>query len=226
VKAWTTLARDPGFGGGELVLQERDGVFVIRSGGRELMSSARQHSEEAMTEVLTTLRTPAPTVLVGGLGLGYTLRAALDRVPAAGTVVVSEISAAVVEWNRQWLAPLAGAPLEDPRTRVALADVADVLSTERFDAVLLDVDNGPSALSTPKNQQLYGPGGVAMMRKALKPNGVVVVWSAGPDEGFLKALGRGGFEATAERSVARKGSSASHVLFTARLPNGRRASSR
>jgi spermidine synthase len=216
LKPWKTLAKDKGFGGGELVLQERDGVYVIRSGGRELMSSLRQHSEEEMTRVLEKLRTKEPAVLIGGLGLGYTLRAALDRVGPRAKIVVSEISTAVVAWNRQWLGALAQAPLDDPRTRVAVTDVAQVLEAERFDAVLLDVDNGPSALSTPKNQQLYEAHGVSLARDALKPHGVLVVWSAGPDAAFLKRLERAGFvHVSAERSVARKGSSSSHVLFTA-----------
>ncbi len=219
MKAWKTLGRAPGLDGQELILQERDNVFVIRSGGRELMSSARHHSEEEMTNVLKTLAAPQPIVLIGGLGLGYSARAALDRVPKKATVVVSEISTAVHEWNKTLLGHLAGSPLDDPRLVIELEDVATVIEKGRgrFDAILLDVDNGPSALSTAKNQQLYEERAIAQIRRALRPNGVLVVWSAGPDDAFVRRLGRGGFDAKAERSLARVGSTSSHVLFVARL---------
>jgi spermidine synthase len=219
MKAWKTLGRAPGLDGQELILQERDSVFVIRSGGRELMSSARHQSEEEMTNVLKTLAAREPVVLIGGLGLGYTARAALDRLPPKATVVVSEISTAVFEWNKTLLGHLAGTPLADPRLGVELEDVATVIEKGRgrFDAILLDVDNGPSALSTVKNQQLYEERAIAQIRRALKPNGVLVVWSAGPDDAFVRRLGRGGFDAKAERSLARVGSTSAHVLFVARL---------
>jgi spermidine synthase len=219
VKPWSTLARAPGLEGQELVLQQRDGVFVIRSGGRELMSSVRHHSEEAMARIgLSGLRAKAPTVLIGGLGLGYTVRATLDALAGAGRVVVSEISEAVVEWNRGVLAELAGRPLDDARVEIARADVAEVMreGKGRFDCILLDVDNGPSAMSAQRNQQLYEAQGIAVMKAALRPGGVAVIWSAGPDDAFLKRLGKAGLEATVERSVARQGGSAAHVLFVAK----------
>jgi spermidine synthase len=220
MKAWTTLARAQGLEQQELVLQQRDQVFVIRSGGRELMSSARHHSEEEMARIgLESLRTRTPTVLIGGLGLGYTVRATLDAMPPGGKVVVSEISDAVVEWNRTFLAELAGRPLEDPRVEVALADVAQVMreGKARFDCILLDVDNGPSAMSAQSNQQLYESKGIALMKSALRPGGVVVIWSAGQDAPFLKRLGKAGFQARVERSVARVGGSSAHVLFVGKL---------
>src|SRR4051812_6033218 len=113
MKAWTTLARAPGVENQELLLQQRDRVFVVRSGGRELMSSARHHSEEEMARLgLKHVQASSPAVLVGGLGLGYTARAALDALPAGGRLVVAEISPDVVEWNRTFVADLAGRPLE------------------------------------------------------------------------------------------------------------------
>jgi spermidine synthase len=220
MKPWSTLARAPGLEGQELVLQQRDAVFVIRSGGRELMSSVRHHSEEEMARIgLEDLRTQSPTVLIGGLGLGYTVRATLDALPRGGRVVVSEISEAVVEWNRTLLADLAGRPLDDPRTEVAVGDVAEVMrqGVGRFDCILLDVDNGPSAMSARANQALYEHRGIALMRAALRPFGKVVVWSAGPDEPFLKRLGKAGFAAQVARSTAHERGSAAHVLFVAKL---------
>ena len=207
------------------MLQERDGVFVIRSGGRELMSSARFNSEQVMASVaLKELKAKSPVVLIGGLGLGYTVRATLDLLSAQGSVVVAEISPDVVAWNRGPLAHLAQAPLDDARVIVEVADVANVAasSRERFDAVLLDVDLGPSALSTRNNQKLYEAKGIASLRAALKPGGVLVVWSAGPDAPFLDRLGRGGFDARMERITARVGKGTSHALFVATLATSRR----
>ncbi len=210
------------------MLQERDGVFVIRSGGRELMSSARYHSEQEMAAVaLKKVKAKNPVVLIGGLGLGFTVQATLALLPAQGQVVVAEISPDVVAWNKGPLAHLAGAPLEDPRVTVEVADVAQVAahSPQRFDAVLLDVDLGPSALAARKNQKLYEDKGIASLRASLRPGGVLVVWSAGPDAPFLNRLGRAGFDAQMERSAARVGGAASHVLFVAALATSRRGPS-
>lgn len=218
MKPWKTLSEAPGLEGQRLMLQERDGVFVIRSGGRELMSSARHHSEEVMAAVaLKHVKAKNPVVLIGGLGLGYTVRGTLDLLGPQGSVVVAEISPDVVAWNRGPLAGLAGAPLEDKRVTVEVADVADVVaaSRQRFDAILLDVDLGPSALAARKNQELYEAQGISALRASLRPGGVLVVWSAGPDAPFLSRLGRGGFDARMERSAARLGNAASHVLFVA-----------
>jgi spermidine synthase len=229
MKPWKTLSQAPGVEGQTLMLQERDGVFVIRSGGRELMSSARYHSEQEMAAIaLKQVKEKNPKVLIGGLGLGFTVRATLDLLPPGGAVTVAEISPDVVEWNRGPLAHLAKAPLEDKRVTVAVADVADVVakSPQGFDAVLLDVDLGPSALAAKKNQKLYETAGIAKVRASLRPGGVLVVWSAGPDAPFLSRLGRGGFDARVERSVARVGNAASHVLFVAALPTGRASSRR
>jgi spermidine synthase len=224
MKPWKTLAKAPAPDGGELVLQERDGVFVIRVGGHELMSSRMHGSEEAMAEraCAPLASTRSPRVLIGGLGLGYTLRAALDRLPPGAEVTVAELSPAVVEWNRGPLAPLAGAPLTDARVRVVEADVRDVMRgpATRFDAILLDVDNGPSALTASSNQALYAEAGLALVKGALKPDGVVVVWSAAPDEAFTRRLERQGFTVEV-LTVSARGTSrgAKHTLFVAR-PGG------
>ncbi|MBI5543593.1 MAG: hypothetical protein HY901_06880 [Deltaproteobacteria bacterium] len=222
MKPWTTLAKEPAPDGRELILQERDGVFAIRVGGCELMSSARHGSEEAMAQAGLEGRPPGttPAVLIGGLGLGYTLRAALDRLPAHAHVVVAEVSKPIVTWNRGPLARLAGAPLDDPRVQVETTDIGKLLPSQRgrFDAILLDVDNGPSALFQAENQRLYGPAGIAAFRDALVPGGALVVWSAGPEPRFLSSLREAGFDATERRVSARARGSAQHVLFVGRLP--------
>jgi spermidine synthase len=221
MKPWKTFATEPASPGGkELVLQERDGVYVIRAGGQELMSSARHGSEEALAKAgLCGLRAEAPSLLIGGLGLGYTLRAALDRLPCSARVVVVEISAAVVAWNRGPLAQLAGEPLADRRVSVEVAEIGRFLAATqwRFDAILLDVDNGPSALSRAGNQALYGPLGIAAFSRALRPGGVLVVWSAREAPRFIQKLRKAGFDASEQWVAARPGGQARHVLIAARL---------
>ena len=228
MKPWVTLAKETPPDGKELVLQERDGVYVIRVGGQELMSSARHGSEEAMAQAglagLGSLE--PPSVVIGGLGLGYTLRAALDRLPARASVVVVEISPAVVAWNRGPLAPLAGSPLADPRVTVEVAEVGSFLATtrRRFDAILLDVDNGPSALFRAENRQLYGASGLAAFSRTLRPGGALVVWSAGADPRFVADLLKAGFDAQELRVAARSGSGkARHVLIVGRAGRRRRS---
>jgi spermidine synthase len=227
MEPWNVLAMEPSPDGKDLVLHERGGVYVIRVGGQELMSSARHGSEEALAETgLQGLRDESPSVLIGGLGLGYTLRAALDRLPSKASVTVVEISAAVVAWNRGPLAPLAGAPLSDSRVSVEVAEIGRFVATtrRRFDAILLDVDNGPSALFRAGNQALYTRSGLAAFSRALRPGGALVVWSAGAAPRFVEELRSAGFEAREQRVPARlRGGKARHVLFTGRLrhPRGR-----
>lgn len=221
MKPWKTLARAHAPGGDELILQERDGVFVIRVGGHELMSSATHGSEEAMAEAaLGGLLMERPRVLIGGLGLGYTLRAALDRLGPKGEVVVAEISEAVVTWNRGPVAALAKSPLDDPRVKVEVADVAKLVAARArcFEAILLDVDNGPVALTRRGNEQLYGPSGLTAFRDALAPGGVLVVWSAGGAPRFCDRLREAGLQAREQRVPARAGGGARHTLFIARRP--------
>lgn len=213
MKPWTTLGKD-----GELVLQERDGEYVLRTGGQVLMSSARHGSEEALAATgLFGLERQSPRVLIGGLGMGYTVRAALDRLPPTGQVMVAELSRAVVEWNKGVLAPLAGRPLDDPRVLVRVADVSVVVQREgRFDAILLDVDNGPAEAGQSGNQALYSSKGLGLFKAALRPRGVVVVWSAGPDEAFLARLKKAFVEASVRPVAARGTGKSRHVLFVGR----------
>jgi spermidine synthase len=194
---WEILGRERAPGGGQLVLARRGDEYSIRVDGHELMSSRAHDSEEALARLACDrIRgVVRPSVLVGGLGLGYTLRAALDALPVAAAVRVAEIVPAVIAWNRGPLALLARDPLADPRVGVDPRDVALVLSESpaRFDAILLDVDNGPAALTRPANAGLYGARGLAETRRALRQGGVLAIWSAAPHAGFPDELRRAGF---------------------------------
>jgi len=183
--------------GSTLVLSRRGDQFSIRTGGVELMNSQNHASEDELGR-LTCARlaqTEKPTLLVGGLGLGFTLRAALDALPPAARVEVVEIVPEVVRWNRTILGPLANHPLDDPRTFVIEGDVAHVIrkSAGRYDAILLDVDNGPDGVFK-GNKTLYERAGLVAALRALTPNGVLAVWSSFESPIFTKALQKAGFE--------------------------------
>ena len=150
--------------------------------------------------------------------MGYTLRACLDALGPQGAVVVSEVFPAVIAWNEGVLGPLAGHPLADPRVEVVQADVADAVARAAppFDAILLDVDNGPEALTLESNRRLYSPGGLRALHAALAPHGVLAVWSADDDPRFAFRLERTGFEVATRFARARAGRGARHVVFVAR----------
>ena len=159
-------------------------------------------------------------MLVGGLGMGFTLRATLDLLPHDATVVVAELVAAVVEWNRGPLGPLAGHPLKDPRVQIQVGDVAATVraNRQRFDAMLLDVDNGPAAFTASHNTSLYDDAGLAAARAALMPDGVLAVWSAWEDRRFEQRLRHAGFTVTVERVRARlKKGGPRHTIFLGHL---------
>jgi spermidine synthase len=196
--------------------------YVILASGKPLMSSRMHGSEEALASFgCATARTrDQPCVLVGGLGMGFTLRATLDVLPPDATVVVAELVPAVVEWNRGPLGPLAGHPLKDQRVRVEIGDVAATLaaSARRFDAVLLDVDNGPAAFTATLNTRLYDDRGLAAARRALKDGGVLAVWSAWEDRRFEQRLRYGGFTVQVERVRGRlKKGGPRHTIFVGHL---------
>jgi spermidine synthase len=206
-----------------LQLVRRDDEYVILAGGQHLMSS-RMHGSEESLAALGCRQAGAlsqPAVLIGGLGMGFTLRAALKRLPAAATVVVAELVAEVVEWNRGALGPLAGHPLDDPRVRVEIGDVTATLRSGsssgegRFDAVLLDVDNGPGAFTDSGNAALYGETGIAAALASLRPDGVLAVWSAREDRKFEQRLRNAGFSVQLERVRGHAGKSAHHTIYLA-----------
>lgn len=215
---WRIIDRAQAPGGDELVLSERNGEFSIRVGGVELMSSRAHGSEDALAHVgCEPLQgRPGAHVLIGGLGMGYTLRAALGMLAPTAKVTVAELVPAVVAWNREHLGALTGHPLSDARVEIFTGDVGQVLRTSpgRFDAVLLDVDNGPSALTSRDNAGLYDAAGLATAAKAVRPGGLLVVWSAGPDEKFEARMRKAGFRLRVETVPARgTGGGTKHTLF-------------
>ncbi len=224
MKPWETLDTAPAPGGGELVLARRGEEYAIRVGGHVLMTSRTHGSEEALAEhgCAPLANRARPRVLVGGLGMGYTVRAALDRLGPRASVTVAELVPAVVRWNRGVLAPLAGRPLEDSRVTVVEGDVGAVLreaASAPFEAILLDVDNGPAALTRPDNARLYGATGLTLAREALSPGGQLLVWSAAPDARFARRLGEAGLESRVVEVPARGRSGGTrHVLFLGKRP--------
>lgn len=217
---WEIVDRARAPDGAELQLARRGDEWVVRAAGHVLMSSRVHGSEEALAALALARLDRAPrAVLLGGLGLGFTLRAVLDRLPADARAIVVELVPALTEWNRGPVAGLAGRPLDDPRVRLQSGDVLGrIAEAERaWDAILLDVDNGPSALAHGANSRLYAPKGLRACHRALKQGGVLAVWSAGPDEAFVERLGAAGFEAEQRPVPARSGTSKGvrHVVFLA-----------
>jgi spermidine synthase len=206
--------------GWDLKLTRRTNEYIILANGKSLMSSRMHGSEEALaTFACQGLRTGKHRcVLIGGIGMGFTLRAALDLVPRDAQIVVAELVPAVVEWNRGPLGPLAGHPLKDKRVRIEVIDVAIAIKSRRreLDAILLDVDNGPNAFTTTENSRLYDDDGIAASHAALKPGGVLAVWSARDDRKFEQRLRYGGFVVEVERVRGRlKKGGPYHTIFLA-----------
>ncbi|HEY2381667.1 MAG TPA: hypothetical protein VGK48_10865 [Terriglobia bacterium] len=207
--------------GSDIKLTRRTNEYVILANGKPLMSSRMHGSEEALaTFACSNLRTTErPCVLIGGLGMGFTLRAALDLLPSNAQVVVAELVPAIVEWNRGPLGPLARDPLRDKRVRIEVGDVAVSIGSRQshFDSILLDVDNGPAAFTTPQNSMLYADRGLAAIRAALKNGGVLAIWSAREDRKFEQRLRYGGFVVEVERVRGRlKKGGPHHTIFLAR----------
>jgi spermidine synthase len=220
--AWETIDRSLAPDGRELVLARRGAEWQVRAAGLVLMVSHAHGSEEVMSEyALERVKAPR-AVLVGGLGLGFSLRATLDKVGSHAKVTIAELVPELVEWNRAHVGHLAGHPLDDPRTVLRVGDVYDRIAESRagFDAILLDVDNGPSALAHTKNNRLYSPTGVRRCGDALSPGGVLAVWSAGPDERYTATLKGAGFNVEVKTVGNHKGAGARHVLFLATKAGG------
>jgi spermidine synthase len=223
MKPWELLGQTTAPDGTTLALMRHDREYVIFANGKILMSSRMHGSEEALAAfALARARTQeTPAVLVGGLGLGFTLRATLDLLPAGATVDVAELVPAVVEWNQGPLGPLAGHPLDDKRVRVHVEDVLATLKAHRrrFSAILLDVDNGPDAFTTSGNAGLYSDKGLQAARAALEPGGVLTVWSAWEDRKFEQRLKYNGFTVRVERVRARlKQGGPRHTIFLGHKP--------
>jgi spermidine synthase len=210
-------------GGGELRLKQRGTEFSIMLGAIELMNSRISASEEALaTLVCARIRSrPQPRMLIGGLGMGFTLRAALQELPSDARVLVAELVPAVVRWARGPMAELHGSSLTDSRVSLHEGDVGDLIRSQpgSYDAVLLDVDNGPEGLSREANDRLYDLGGLAAARASLVPGGILAVWSSAPNQAFTGRLRKTGFnvEEVGVRAKGARGGSR-HVLWLATNP--------
>lgn len=205
--------------GSVLALFEHDGAYVIRVNGVELMSTRRHHSEDALADLACRplQEQRGVRVLIGGLGLGFTLKAALRLLSPDARVVVAEIVETVIDWNRNADYPLAGDALRDPRVELRHDDVARVLTQHpaSFDAIMLDVDNGADPLTTSGNAQLYGPVGIHLAVAALRPAGRLAYWSAVEDRAFEASLRHAGLSVKATHVRAHATSGPWHTIFVA-----------
>ncbi|GEN98301.1 spermidine synthase [Novosphingobium sediminis] len=207
-------------GGTELKLYRHDRDFMIVMGHNELMSSRMSGSEIALaTETIKRLKgRTAPCLLIGGYGMGFTLRAAQEVLGPKAELVVAELVPEIIEWARGPMAELAAGCLDDPRVRLIMGDVGSVIdgAAGDFDAILLDVDNGPDGVVRDGNNSLYTSSGLRAARRALTPGGVLAVWSAGPDPAFTRRLEKNGFSVDEIRVAARtNGKGPKHTIWFA-----------
>lgn len=206
MKPWKTLATD-----GKFTLRQRDTEYMVQSEGKILVTSRRHGSEEELASIgCARVMTDSPKVLIGGLGFGFTLRAALDVLPDGAKVTVSEQSAAVIEWNRGVLGDMHDHALEDPRVTVEVGDVQRVLSRNRggYDVILLDLDNGPFPETIEDQQSMYSIGGLSSVRASIRAGGRLAVWASSTHPGFNKRLREVGFTASVEKT-----GDATHLVF-------------
>ncbi len=208
-------------GGEELRLYRRDTEFIIALGANELMSSRSSGSEEALALMTCDrLQTEAPHLLIGGYGMGFTLRAALARLGPQARCTVVELVPEIVDWARGPMAALTAGCLDDARVTLVMRDVVRAIRAgERgYDAILLDVDNGPDGLTRADNDHIYSIHGLQEAKAALRPGGVLAIWSAGPDERFARRLKHAGFQVEETQVRAgRGGKGARHVIWFARV---------
>lgn len=211
-------------GGETLTLVSHGRDFIIMLGREELMGTRMRFSEEQLARLtIKQLAVPDPRVLIGGYGMGFTYRAALQEIGAKGRVVVGEVVPEILDWARGPLAELTGDTLDDPRGSVVLGDVADAIDEagegERYDAILLDVDNGPDGLVRAGNDRLYSRTGLAKARDALSSGGVLAIWSAAPDPAFTRRLKSAGFDVEPREVRARPNNKGPrHTIWFARKP--------
>ena len=218
---WEQLdtATMPG-GGGDLRLMRRGTEYSIMAGGVELMNSRLSGSEQALATLACAkiAGRPSPRILIGGLGMGFTLRAALGVLGPGARLVTAELVAAVAAWARGPMAGIFAGSLDDPRVDLQVKDVRVLIAHAQgaYDAILLDVDNGPSGLTRGANDGLYGDAGLRAALRALSPGGVLAVWSATPDDRFVTRLERSGFKVEEKRVRAgANGRGARHVIWLA-----------
>ncbi len=222
MRHWTLLGEAPIPGSSQSLslYQGKDDFFIkISSGGGELMSTRKHGSEDALGALPCRQLKIAEKarVLIGGLGMGFTLAAVLAEVGAGAEVTVAELIPEVVDWNRGPLGERSGFPVNDPRTRVHVGDVAKLLRTKRcyFDVIALDVDNGPEGLTKSSNDWLYSTPGIVAAQEALTRDGILAYWSAGPDQAFHDRLRRCGFMVEEKMVYAHGNKGARHMIWLA-----------
>jgi spermidine synthase len=210
-------------GGGELRLLQRGADFMIVLDRNELMNTRMSGSEEALATMTCArlAKVKPPKLLIGGYGMGFTLRAALANLGPSAEVTVAELVPQIIDWARGPMQQLTAKGLNDPRVRIVVSDVAPLISdaSKAFDAILLDVDNGPDGLTLPSNDRLYSVAGLEAAKRALRPGGILAVWSAGPDPAFTRKLAKAGF--AVEEAVVRarsNGKGPRHVIWFATTP--------
>ncbi|MBX4894749.1 spermidine synthase [Rhizobium bangladeshense] len=207
---------------GELRLKRRGSEFSIVLGANELMNSRLSGSEEALATLAweRIKAHPTPRILIGGLGMGFTLRAALAVLPEDAAVTVAELVPAVIAWARGPMAEVFKGCLDDPRVVIHQGDVGEAIRAGKaaYDAILLDVDNGPDGLTRKSNDRLYEFAGLRAARDALRPGGVLAVWSSGPDPDFTRRLKDSGFPVDVVNTRANRKRGARHVIWLAVKP--------
>ena len=209
-------------GGDELRLYRRGGDFIIAIGGNELMNSRMSGSEEALAVMsCERLRSPDDAhLLIGGYGMGFTLRAALAALGPSARITVAELVPAIIDWARGPMAELAAGCLDDRRVELVVGDVAAAIAEgrSRYDAILLDVDNGPDGLVRQANDGIYSAAGLASAKAALRPGGILAIWSAAPDPRFMRRLVAAGFRVDEVTVRARSnGKGARHTIWFAKV---------
>lgn len=208
--------------GQSLRLKQRGAEFSIMLGTNELMNSRLSGSEEALAKlsIQRIAALPSPHILIGGLGMGFTLRAALGELGSGAKVTVAELIPAVVDWARGPMRVVFGDCLDDPRVTIRTADVGALIGMAKYDAILLDVDNGPEGLTVDSNDALYTTAGLRHAYAALNPGGVLAVWSSGPDSGFTRRLRQAGFDVEEANVRAHGKRGARHVIWLAVRKSG------
>jgi len=224
MKPFRTLGETRTPDGSRFSLHEHDGDFSLKYNGTQLMTSSWTESELLLADEACRWTRPrkAPRVVIGGLGLGFSLKRVLELLGSDARVVVAELLPEVVSWNREFLGEINGKLLEDPRVEVYEGDVYRCIAEagkSAFDAILLDVDNGPSFPIQPDNERLYDPEGLGLLRRALTPGGRVSFWAADPEPKFPKKLRKAGFAASEISARAhRRARRAIHRIYVGEKP--------
>ena len=217
MKIWEKLETATVEGSDEpMILMRRDTEYSIRIGYTELMNSRVHHSEDTLaTAAIENQPLENLPVLVGGLGMGYTLRAALDALGDRAKVTVAELVPAVVQWHKKYLGHLAGNALEDPRVTLFQGDVRNALKPKFYGSILYDVDNGPEGLTRQENNSLYGYRGIEKVYNSLVDGGIFAIWSTGRNELFTERLERAGFSVDLIKTRERAGKGSIHFVWVA-----------